>query len=384
MKRKTISILVFDLSSNALVRTYPIAKTLSQSFEVEIIGVLVGTEIYNPYQHEFKYKVIKKSKKYGKIFGYFNVIKNIILAIEGDIIYAFKPKLFSFGVGLIAKVLLKLPLVLDIEDLETANWTGQSLLTKIKLTFSRFDSNNEFIDYFLERLIGLSDEKIVVSNFLQNKFGGIKIVHGADTNTFDPSVLSKSEARDILGLDDKLNYILFSGMPREHKGVEELIQAVVNLKLKNLRLLIVGGNIQHEYYKKLILLGGKYIQSFGPRPHSEMVTFLAATDIVVLPQRKTLFSQAQIPAKVFEAMAMAKPIISTNVSDLPEILDGCGVIINQNTDTKTLEKQIKILLTDEIRSSAIGLQARKKCVSEYSWESMEKKLIPIFERLFKK
>ena len=31
-----------------------------------------------------------------------------------------------------------------------------------------------------------------------------------------------------------------------------------------------------------------------------------------------------MPAKVFDAMAMAKPIIATNVSDLPEFLDGCG------------------------------------------------------------
>ena len=143
MLKKTISILVFELSSNALVRTYPIAKTLSRHFNVEIIGVLGGKEIYNPYQDEFEFKVIEKSREKGRFFGYFFTIKNVIEAIDGDIVYAFKPKLFSFGVGMLAKVLLKLPLVLDIEDLETANWVDKSLLSKIKLTFSRFDSNNE-------------------------------------------------------------------------------------------------------------------------------------------------------------------------------------------------------------------------------------------------
>ena len=100
MNKKKISILIFDLSSNALVWTYPIAKTLSRHFNVEIIGVLGGKEIYNSYQNEFEFKVIEKSRKKGRIFGYFVTIKNIIKAIDGDVVYAFKPKLFSFDVGM--------------------------------------------------------------------------------------------------------------------------------------------------------------------------------------------------------------------------------------------------------------------------------------------
>lgn len=381
MRKRTISILVFELSSNALVRTYPIAKTLSRHFNIEIIGVLGGKEIYNPYKEEFEFKVIEKSREKGRLFGYFVTIKNVIKAIDGDIIYAFKPKLFSFGVGLLAKIFLKLPLVLDIEDLETANWVDKSVFSKVKLTFSRFDSNNEFINYLLEKFIPFADEKVVVSNFLQNKFGGTKIYHGADTYAFDPCRVGKSEARRKLGLDDEAKYILFSGVPREHKGLEELIKSITNIKLKNLRLLLVGGNERNSYFKRLISLGRECIHSFGPRPHSEMVKFLAAADLVVLPQRKTLFSKAQVPGKVFEAMAMAKPIISTNVSDLPEILDGCGIIIKSSLDTVLLEKQIEMLLGDPAESSLIGARARKKCISQYSLDAMEKKIVPIFERL---
>jgi hypothetical protein len=62
---------------------------------------------------------------------------------------------------MLAKVFLKLPLVLDIEDLETANWIDKSVLSKIKLTFSRFDSNNEFVTYLLEKFIPLADEKLL-------------------------------------------------------------------------------------------------------------------------------------------------------------------------------------------------------------------------------
>jgi glycosyltransferase involved in cell wall biosynthesis len=35
----------------------------------------------------------------------------------------------------------------------------------------------------------------------------------------------------------------------------------------------------------------------------------------------------QIPAKLFDAMAMAKPIVATDVNDFAGILDGCGLVV---------------------------------------------------------
>jgi|APSaa5957512535_1039671.scaffolds.fasta_scaffold59090_2 glycosyltransferase involved in cell wall biosynthesis len=380
MQKKTISVLVFDLSDNALVRTYPIVKVLSRRYNVEIIGIIFGNEIYNPYQNEFNFKIISRNKKKSKVISYFLMVRDIIGSIKGDIIYAFKPKFFSFGVGLLAKFFYKIPLVLDIEDLETANWMGKSFVSKIRLAFSRFDSENEFLGYAVEKFVPSADEIIVVSKFLQNKFGGTRIVHGVDTNLFNPNDFSKQDARCKLGLNHEDKYILFSGMPREHKGIEELVNAVLNINHEDLKILIVGGDIHHKYYKKLLSIGGGFIKAVGPRPHSEMPSFLAASDMVVLPQRKTLFAKAQVPAKVFEAMAMGKPIISTSISDLPEILDRCGIVIEPNLDTTNLENQIKILVNNPTVSQSLGLRAREKCVSQYSWDSMGPKLHAIFNR----
>ena len=51
-----------------------------------------------------------------------------------------------------------------------------------------------------------------------------------------------------------------------------------------------------------------------------MPELLAAADVVVIPQRRNGFTEAQVPAKLFEAMAMAKTIVASSVSDVPEIL----------------------------------------------------------------
>ena len=383
VRRKTISVLVFDLSDNSLVRVYPIVKVLSRRYNVEIIGVVFGDEIYNPYQNEFNFKTIRKNRERGKLISYFLMVRDVIKSIKGDVIYAFKPKFFSFGVGVLVKLYRRIPLVLDIEDFETANWYKKPLLLRVKLIFDRFDLENEFVNYIVEKLIPLANEKIVVSRFLQDKFGGIKIVHGVDTNTFNPNLFNKTKIRGEIGLAREHKYILFSGMPREHKGIEELMVAIKKINRNDLKLLMVGGDIEHPYFKTILEIGGQSIVPIGPRPHNEMPKYLAASDIVVLPQRETLFANAQIPAKVFEAMAMGKPIISTNVSDLGEILDGCGIIIDpicSIDDSTELEGNIKALIDDNGLAARYGALAREKCVEQYSWDQMEKKLLPVFEK----
>jgi len=378
--KKSISILVFDLSDNGLVRVYPIARVLSRGYDVEIIGAMSGREIYNPYQAEFNFKVIKRDLSSNLLMGYYSLFRNIIQAIDGDIIYAFKPKLLSFGVGLIAKFFLKIPLVLDIEDLETANWSGQSWMKRLKLLLGRFDTENEGFNFLMEKFIPLADERIVVSDFLQQRFGGEKVVHGVDVVCFSPKLFDRNDERIRLGLDISATYILFSGMPREHKGLEELIQAIINIDRDDLKLLIVGGDVSHQYYRKLVAIGSDVIVSIGPKPHYEMPSYLAASDIVVLPQRKSELTMAQVPAKLFEAMAMEKAIICTNVSDLSSILDGCGVVIEPIENAIELESSIMALIDSATARESLGVAARRKCITHYSWDSMQTKLIPIFER----
>src|ERR1051326_2979181 len=54
---------------------------------------------------------------------------------------------------------------------------------------------------------------------------------------------------------------------------------------------------------------------------------LVAADFVAVPQPATTDTVGQVPAKIFDAMALARPIVSTAVSMIPEMLDGCGVLV---------------------------------------------------------
>lgn len=76
---------------------------------------------------------------------------------------------------------------------------------------------------------------------------------------------------------------------------------------------------------------------------------------------------------------MAKQIIAANVPDIPEILGGCGWI-TEPENPKQLTEAIKYVFDYLVEASKMGLKAREKCIREYSWKMIEKKLIAIFEK----
>ncbi len=99
-------------------------------------------------------------------------------------------------------------------------------------------------------------------------------------------------------------------------------------------------------------------------PHNEMPQLLAAADVVAVPQLDTEASRYQMPMKVYDAMAMAKPIVATPISDLPEGLDGCGVVVPPG-DSNALVAAIRDLVEDPARATALGEDARRRCVERF-------------------
>jgi glycosyltransferase involved in cell wall biosynthesis len=126
-------------------------------------------------------------------------------------------------------------------------------------------------------------------------------------------------------------------------------------------------------------LGDKKIRIFGLQPIQDVPEFLSIADIVAIPQKRNFATAVQIPAKVFNAMAMAKPTIATSVSDLPEILKNCGWIVEPEKPEQ-LAKAIQYIFDHPEEAKVMGWRARQKCIAEYSYTAIEKVLVSIFSK----
>ena len=383
-----ISVLTPDLSHNCLGRAYLLAKILQRRYDVEIVGPEFGNGVWEPVSGDTS--IAFKSVKVSGRFSPYWQLKDLLGKIEGDVIYASKPLFTSFGIALVKKFLGIRPLILDIDDWQMgfmkADYENLSAFRFVRwlaasaVYFYRMDSF--WSNFFGEKLFRLSDEITVSNGFLRRKFGGKIVWHARDTDFFNPEKFDKNLMRQKYQISPSKKVVMFLGTMREQKGIEDLIKAVSLVKDKNVFLVIVGVNYKSRYCLNLIRsarnnLTDDRFASFGLQPFKKIPEFLKMADVVVIPQRRRLSTVGQVPARVFDAMAMAKPIIATDVSSLPEVIAGCGWIVEPG-NAKQLAAAIRYAFDNFAEAESRGQNARRRCIDRYSWKAAEKTLSEIF------
>ena len=371
-----IAVVCPNVSSNSLVRTYPIAKVLSRKHDVQVHGFAFGNGVFPPYRDSFEYDTVRARRNP----AFWLQVAALARRIEGDVVYAFKPVPSSLWVGLLAARRLGVPLILDVEDWE-AGWYWDRQLPDLLKHWAHVERPNALLwTWGSERLVGRCDQVFVVSRFLQRRFGGTLLRHGADTDDFDPGRWTSAKARAAVGLPEG-RFAIFTGTPMRNKGLEDFLEALRLHGDPTIRLVIVGSFTHDPAYEALLRRDhGDAIVFVGPRPHDEMPLYLAAADWVVIPQRVSRETVAQVPGKVFEAMAMAKPILATRVGDLPEILEGCAELAEPDSP-ESLAASLRRLVEDPDRAAGLGRAARARCVADFSWDAMERVLEESLARL---
>ena len=76
-----------------------------------------------------------------------------------------------------------------------------------------------------------------------------------------------------------------------------------------------------------------------------------------------------MPAKLFDAMALGVPAISTAVSDIPEVLEGAGWVVPPNSPD-ALREAIRQRFRDPGEAARRAGVARQRCVERFSWDAM--------------
>lgn len=375
-----ITLLAPDISTNCMGRIYVLAGMLRhRNYRVEIAGPMSGCGIWEPLAG---IDIPVKAFKAANLPAFIRVLPGLCRSVEGDVIYAVKPLPTSLGTGLVVKMRRGIPLILDIDDWEKGFFLAQKPWKRIIKGLLKIGRpHSYFYASLMEGFIPLADALTVASSFLEHKYGGIFIPHARDTNFLNPErKINKPPLFSPEHAGKKI--IMFLGTPRPHKGLKDLVDAVKLLNNPDITLVIIGAAENNQPWQPEDA-GSAGIILLGKQPFHAVPDFLAAADLVVLPQQAGPCSQAQVPAKVFDAMAMAKPVIATSVSDLPEILEGCGIIVPPG-DSYALARQIDLLLHDKELSGALGQAARRKCIEQYSWDTVSGTLDNLVKNLLKK
>ncbi|MGC8872943.1 MAG: glycosyltransferase [Chloroflexia bacterium] len=190
-------------------------------------------------------------------------------------------------------------------------------------------------------------------------------------------------SRKALRIPSEAEVVVYSGLTFSYRGLEHLLDAVTRLApdRPRLHLYLIGGRPK-EIASLAALAGQLGIQDRvhfpGMLDRAEIPKYLAAADVLVIPG--TVSGASASPLKMFEYMAMERPIVTVDIPALREILDeGCAYFFPES-DSAALAQALAQALNEPEEARRRAVAARERAAA-YTYRKRAGQLLAIAEQL---
>lgn len=393
--RAQYTVVCSDLSQNCLGRALVLAEVMAGFGTVQIVGPQLGATLWSPASSS---PVPIRGIRLESAFDLYRAQSWLRAELLGSRVVVTKPRSTSLGLALAAGVAPH-QMLLDIDDWELGFMEPTERgLARVRELASRsvdFFAPVSLNSYWAIRALDWScrhfPRRVVSNRFLQQRFGGVIVPHVRDTERLAPERYTEARVafRERAGFGAR-PWVGFIGTIREHKGVEDLVAATAALQGEHgAGLLLAGVDFEHRFSKRVIdqarsSLPESRLRVVGAFDNADLPGWVAAADVICIPSRSTPGSWGQIPAKLFDAMSMARPIVAADVCDMGAILAGCGRTFPPG-DVRALSQRLHELVNDPEQARQLGALARQRAVEQYSVTSAQRDLaalvaqLPVFE-----
>lgn len=180
--------------------------------------------------------------------------------------------------------------------------------------------------------------------------------------------ISREAARKRLSLPPEQKIAVYTGHLYDWKGADVLARAA-KLLSEDTHVYLVGGTDEDiKRFKKSFQASNLHI--VGWRKHEEIPLWLAAADVLVLPNsaKKRIGAKDTSPLKIFEYMAAGRPIVAADLPAIREVLDNDTAELVAPDDPARLALGIKAAL-ERKELSRKRVQAAQEKVRECTWEN---------------
>lgn len=195
--------------------------------------------------------------------------------------------------------------------------------------------------------------------------------NGVDPVAFQPEEPDPELVRRY-GLAGKTVFGYVSNLDHPREGQEVLVEATATLlaRGRNVACLIVGDGARREQLEEQARRAGvgEAVVFTGRVPHDEVRDHYALLDIFVVPRQNDRASRFTTPLKPYEAMAMARPLV---VSDLPALIEiaapGERGLAFPPGDADGLADAIETLIDQPAARRRFGRAGREWVTAERTW-----------------
>lgn len=381
-----VSVICPNVSSNALGRALLLADLLSEDTRVQVVGMQLEDRIWTPAVGS-RVPVLGYPLRPGRRH-YLEGVSWLRETVGDDLVIVSKPVLQSLGLSILGRVGRR-GMVVDIDDWQSGFFQQEGAregMSRSEQRWARLRSyarrgglNGFVLTRILEAHAQRQKQRIVSNRWLQARFGGEVLYHVRDPRVLDPSLPPSVE---LPPLPASRTWVGFVGTPRLHKGIRVLVDAIRRARTEvPLGLVIMGATegSDPDIAHGRATLGTEGLRVLPPFPMEALRDHLRLPDILSVPSMDVPGSWGQIPAKLFDAMSMGKPIVASAVNDIPEILDGVGLCVPPG-DPDALSAALVRLARDPALGAALGAGARCRLIERYSYAAGRAVLLDVVRR----
>lgn len=191
---------------------------------------------------------------------------------------------------------------------------------------------------------------------------------GIDSGRFNPSI-DGSAVREKYGIKNDDKVLLFMGWLYHFSGLKEVALGLSKLSDRRIKFLLVG---EGDAYNELCEIRDKHglqdrVILAGKQPYDVLPQFIAAADICLLPAHNNEIMRDIVPIKMYEYMALGKPVLSTQLPGVvKEFGTGNGVVYIDRPEA-TVSRAIQML-----KDGSFILEGRRawNFVVKNSWDEI--------------
>jgi colanic acid biosynthesis glycosyl transferase WcaI len=304
----------------------------------------------------------QSTAKLPRLLSYFSFIFSSLLfgswrIEQADFVLTESPPLFLGVAGLLLNRWKGARWIFNISDLWPESVVELGILSQTSFGYKI----SKVLERFLYKKSWLvTGQSRTILDYLHEHFPDVRTCHlpnGVDTKFF--------RADETVSKRERFHFI-YAGLHGLAQGLDQALLALQKLPANSgINLTFVGDGPEKKH---LIQMAGElkldrafFLESV---PKKKMPEILNSADVILVPLKMQL--TGAVPSKLYEAMAMGKPIILIAASEAASIVNdaNCGIVV-QPGDVEGLRSAMMDLKSNPEKCMQMGLNGRRAAVRKY-------------------
>lgn len=296
-----------------------------------------------------------------RLVSYFSfVLSSLLVGLflpKFDLILTESPPLFLGISGYLLSRIQRARWIFNISDLWPASAVELGMIQPGSAGYKVGIALEKFL--YSKAWLVTGQSKTILAD-ISRRFPGVNAYHlsnGVNVAQFAPVENSQPA--------EKLR-VIYAGLHGLAQGLDQVLAAVALLRdMDHFEVLFIGDGPEKQKLTNMARsLGLQMVQFLDPLPKSRMPAVLSTADILIVPLKVQL--TGAVPSKLYEAMAMAKPVVLVAESEAAAIVQEakCGLVVRPG-DVSGIADALRFLLTHSERRREMGANGRRAAEEKY-------------------